>query len=161
MLVSPVKAMPPFAKFKTITTFAPILFGTPISYRIAMGTHLIEPLLLLRGNDRVVKLNSMCIIINATFMLATEVAPRTIYIWSILKTLSIALLYSFSSYDNQNLNEYYAIPMLQTHIHVLWKYMCVLFVVQIISQRIVLKRQIRIICALLNALTTRCYIFSL
>jgi hypothetical protein len=152
----PLQPMSKFVRFKTLMTAMPLMLGAPPAYRFAICMHLVDPVLVifLPRYDYVHKINATCITLNALWMLIKPVQLVDLYVWSFLKTCSILLLYSMPLYDEDNLNEYSIIPLLQTQIHASWKYLIVLFFVEVICQRIVIQRRAQLGFAMLSVLVT-------
>ena len=143
-LVVPMTAMSRFVRAKTMATTVPLLIGTPLVYRLALGVHLVEPLLLLRNPDPIHRINAVCLLTNAIYTMTKPTHTTDIYMWSVLKTLSLLLLYSLPTYDENNLNEYSVIPLLQTQLQTVWLYVSTLLFAEVMCQRIVLRRRMRI-----------------
>lgn len=133
-----------FVKAKTMATTMPLLISTPLVYRLALGVHLIEPSLLLRNRDPLHRINAICLLTNAIYTMTNPVHTTDMYMWSVLKTLSLLLLYSLPTYDENNLNEYSVIPLLQTQLQTMWVYVSTLLFTEVVCQRIVLRRRVRV-----------------
>lgn len=150
MIISIFKTMPTVDKIKTVGTLIPIFYNNIQSYKLAASFYLIEPFLILKNkNTKIDKINAGCIFVNTfTSIYLIPVNKEIIFLWSIMRTSLLLIINSLKFYNHSNINENSLIPILQVHMSSLYYYNIFLLITKILSQKIILKKKLKIILAL-------------
>lgn len=162
MIISILKTMPTVDKIKTVGTLIPLFYNNIQSYKFAASFYLIEPFLILKNkNTKIDKINAGCIFFNTfTSIYLIPINKEIIYVWSIIRTFLLLIINSLKFYDHSNINENSIIPILQIHMSSIYYYNSFLLVTKILSQKIILKKNLKIILALYSLFHSLSYNYS-